>query len=170
MADTIVLSIDHIVKTPGVCGGEARVDGTRLPVWTLVAQLQSGATIDELLEGYAHIPLSRAQVHAVLAYYYDHQPEIDAAIQVNDRLFAEGKGQTNAVRLSISSGEAMISAGEAADLLGLSRESSQVAHLCREGKLDCQKVANRWFVSRDSVERYAQSNRSPGPKSDSTTC
>jgi hypothetical protein len=63
----------------------------------------------------------------------------------------------------------MISAGEAADLLGLSRESSQVAHLCREGKLDCQKVANRWFVSQDSVERYAQSNRSPGPKSDSAT-
>ncbi len=166
MADTIVLSIDHIVKTPGICDSEARVDGTRLSVWMLVSQLQSGASVDELLDGYAHIPLSRAQVYATLAYYYDNQSEIDALIQENDQLFAEGKAQIDAIRLSISSGDMMISAGEAADLLGLSRDSNQVPYLCREGKLDCKKLANRWFVSRESVERYAQSDRKPGPKSE----
>ena len=164
MADTTVLSIDHIVKTPGVCGGAARVAGTRLPVWMLISQLLAGAGVEELLDGYDHLGLSRAQVYAALAYYYDNQGEVDAAIGENEQLFREGKVQAEAIRLSVSSGTAMISAGEAADLLGLSRDSNQVSRLCRKGKLECRKVANRWFVSRDSVERYAQSSRKPGPR------
>jgi uncharacterized protein (DUF433 family) len=166
MVDTTILTIEHIVRTPGVCGGEARIDGTRLPVWMLVAQIQSGATPDDLLAGYAHLALSRAQLYAALSYYYDHQPEIDRLIEANDQAFAEGQRETQSIRQSIAAGADLITAGEAADLLGLSRESYQVAHLCRDGILDCQKIANRWFITRESVTRYAESDRRPGPKSD----
>ena len=166
MVDTTIHTIKHIVRTPGICGGNARIDGTRLPVWQIVAQLQTGATPDDLLAGYAHLPLDHAQFYAALSYYYDHQSEIDRLIEANDQRFSEGKGETNTIRQSLAAGADLITAGEAADLLGLSRESYQVANLCRDGVLDCQKIANRWFVTRESVARYAESDRRPGPKAD----
>ena len=38
--------------TPGVCGGQARIRNTRIPVWTLVAYRQQGAPDEELLANY----------------------------------------------------------------------------------------------------------------------
>lgn len=164
MVSTQVMVISHIVKTPGVCGGAARIADTRLTVHSIVGQIRGGATIDDLLEGYAHIPLTQAQIHAALAYYYDNQDEIDGLLLEEDRLFDEGREAAAEIRMAASTGERFITAREAAEMLGLSPQSSQVAHLCREGALDGKKAANRWFVSLASVERYAKSNRTPGPK------
>ena len=44
----------------------------------LVAQHRAGADVDELQNFYPQ--LSRSQLHSALAYYYDHQEEIDRAI------------------------------------------------------------------------------------------
>jgi uncharacterized protein (DUF433 family) len=41
-----------IVKTPGVCGGAARVDGTPIPVWQLVEERDLGASEARLLNSY----------------------------------------------------------------------------------------------------------------------
>lgn len=164
MADTVVLTIKHIVKTEGRCSGNPRIDGTRLTVHWIVGQLQGGATIDDLLEGYAHIPLTRAQIHAALAYYYDHQAEIKDLMAAEDAAFEEIKRENAEIRAALSTGERFITAADAAKRLDLSPGSQQVAHLCREGKLDCRKVANRWFVTLASVDAYAASNRNPGPK------
>jgi uncharacterized protein (DUF433 family) len=164
MTDTVVLGIDHIVKTEGVCSGDPRIAGTRLTVHSIIGQLQSGATIDDLLDGYAHIPLTRAQIHAALAYYYDHQQEIDDLLAAEDAAFQEAIREAEEVRAALSTGERFITAADAAKRLDLSPGSQQVAHLCREGKLDCKKVANRWFVTLASVDAYAASNRNPGPK------
>jgi Protein of unknown function (DUF433) len=38
-----------VQRTPGVCGGNARLRNTRIPVWTLVAFRQEGMTEEELL-------------------------------------------------------------------------------------------------------------------------
>jgi hypothetical protein len=130
----------------------------------LVAQLQSGASVDDLVAGYSHAALSRAQVYAALAYYYDHAAEVEALIQTNDQMFESGKREVEAIRAALAAGEDLIPAAEAAAMLGLSPESNQVAHLCRGGKLDGRKVANRWFVRLSSVEEYAHSSRKPGPK------
>ena len=59
--------------------GVARIDGTRMKVEHIVKEKMSGsATPDQLHEAYPHLTL--AQIHAALAYYYDHQAEMDAEI------------------------------------------------------------------------------------------
>jgi len=47
-----------IEKTPGVCGGEARIFRTRIPVWLLVRQNQLGISEADILTGH---PTLRAE-------------------------------------------------------------------------------------------------------------
>jgi uncharacterized protein (DUF433 family) len=70
----------HIVKTPGVRGGKARIDGTRICVVDLVWLQQAGKTPAEMQEYYSDRPLTLAEVHSALAYYYDYPDEIEAAM------------------------------------------------------------------------------------------
>ena len=164
MVSTTVMSINYIVKTPGVCGGQARIADTRLAVYSIIGQIKSGASIDNLLEGYAHLPLTQAQIYAALAYYYDHQGEVDALIDDSNHVYDQTKREIEEAHHYLDSDERWITAKEAAEHLGLSAQSSQIAHLCEEAKLTCKKIANRWFISAESVEQYAASNRKPGPK------
>ena len=69
----------HIVKTPGTCGGRARVDGTRLAVWHVVDLHLSGRTPEEILTAYPH--LAPAALFSALSYYYDHKDEVDADLE-----------------------------------------------------------------------------------------
>jgi uncharacterized protein (DUF433 family) len=77
----------HIEKTPGVCGGKACIDGTRIRVLDIVGLRQRGFEPEEMLNMYA-VPLSLAQVHAALAYYYDHPDEIETSIREGRKLVA----------------------------------------------------------------------------------
>jgi uncharacterized protein (DUF433 family) len=75
MTDTIV-GINYIVKTPGNLGGRARIAGRRIGVSDVVnLHIRLGAPLDEVASAY---DLTMAQIHAALAYYYDHPQEIDA--------------------------------------------------------------------------------------------
>lgn len=66
----------HITSTPGTRGGKPRIVGRRITVSDVATWfLQMGQTVDEIVVDY---DLSHAQVHAALAYYYDHRAEIDA--------------------------------------------------------------------------------------------
>jgi uncharacterized protein (DUF433 family) len=75
----------HITKVPGVCGGRPAIDDTRVRVLNIVYLHKQGYTPEKMLEEY---PLTLAQVHAALAYYYDHQDEIEGYIQ-EDRAWGE---------------------------------------------------------------------------------
>ena len=76
-----------ITKTPGVCGGKARLDGHRVRVQDIVMDYEwNGLSPDEICQQYPSITL--AQVHAALSYYYDHRDEIQADI-ASDRLAVE---------------------------------------------------------------------------------
>jgi uncharacterized protein (DUF433 family) len=68
----------YIVRTPGIRGGEARVDGTRIGVHDVIGLLQNGEDIDSVLRELP--PLTRAQVYECLAYYEDHRAAIDLLI------------------------------------------------------------------------------------------
>ncbi len=60
--------------------GVARIDRTRLKVIHVVEAWKAGAsTPKKLRQSFPH--LSMAQVHAALAYYYDHETEIEAEIE-----------------------------------------------------------------------------------------
>ena len=75
----VVQSIDLITKNPAVRGGRPCIAGTGLRVTDLVmANLFHGRTPDEIAADYE---LSLAQVHAALAYYYQHKGELDEDIR-----------------------------------------------------------------------------------------
>ena len=92
MSDVTVLSIDMIVSNPGIRSGRPIIAGTRMAVQDIaIGFTVKGYTVDDLLTHYPH--LNRAQVHAALAYYYDHQAEIDAQIEADDEFARTAKAQ-----------------------------------------------------------------------------
>ena len=78
---------DRITKTPGVCGGKACIAGHRVRVLDVVVWHEhQGMSPDEIV---SHTPvLTLADVHAALAYYFDHLDEIQREMQA-ERTYAE---------------------------------------------------------------------------------
>jgi uncharacterized protein (DUF433 family) len=71
----------HIVRTPGMVGGESRVDGHRIRVRDIVAARDLGGLTPEEIAANVYPELTLAQVYSALAYYEDHRDEIDQAMQ-----------------------------------------------------------------------------------------
>lgn len=72
----------NIESTPGVCGGEASITRTRIPVWLLVQARRLGTTEAELLSSY---PTLRAEdLASAWAYNRLHTEEIDRNIAENE--------------------------------------------------------------------------------------
>jgi uncharacterized protein (DUF433 family) len=86
-----VLSINLIVSNPNVRGGRPVIAGTEIRVTDIVTAMffQKG-TVDDIAGWYK---LSLAQVHAALAYYYEHKAEIDQDIKQQADLFEEYKAK-----------------------------------------------------------------------------
>src|SRR5438046_6317346 len=82
----------RIVSTPGTCGGRPRIDGHRITVEDVAIWHERLAmSPDEIVSAYPSITLS--DVHAALAYYYEHRDQIDAAIRDGEALVAQIKAQ-----------------------------------------------------------------------------
>ncbi|KYC44212.1 hypothetical protein WA1_01230 [Scytonema hofmannii PCC 7110] len=64
--------------TPGVCGGQARIRNTRIPVWTLVAYRQQGSPDEELLANYPG--LTAHDLSAAWDYYEQNREQVDREI------------------------------------------------------------------------------------------
>jgi uncharacterized protein (DUF433 family) len=79
----------HISKRAGVCGGRACIEGTRVRVMDIVALHSRGCTIEEMLGHFNSRPLTRTEVYSALAYYHDHQDEIEASFAAEERVEAE---------------------------------------------------------------------------------
>lgn len=69
----------YITKTPGIRGGNARIENTRIGVHDVIGLLQNGETIDSLIAN-CFPDLTRAQVYECLAYYEDHRDEINLLV------------------------------------------------------------------------------------------
>ena len=68
--------MQHITKTPGVCGGRACIAGHRIRVIDIVAWHEMrGHSPDQIVDMFPGITL--ADVHAALAYYFDNRQEIE---------------------------------------------------------------------------------------------
>src|SRR5438034_572147 len=84
----------HIEITPGICGGKPRIAGHRITVQNIaIWHDRLGKSADEIA---AEHDLTLADVHAGLAYYFDHRAEIDQSI-------AEGEEFVEALRQRTSS-------------------------------------------------------------------
>lgn len=62
-----------IVKTPGTCGGVARIDGTRIAVW-LIVSLKKSQTDEQILYSYPHI--TQKDIVDCMRYYRKNIKEI----------------------------------------------------------------------------------------------
>jgi uncharacterized protein (DUF433 family) len=78
MATAAKIVYSHITKHPGIRGGKACMDQTRICVNNVVFLHKDGKTPEEILV--EHPDLNLAQVHAALTYYYDHVDEIEAEL------------------------------------------------------------------------------------------
>ena len=72
---------ERISKTPGVCGGDACIRGTRITVWGLVEWRRMGKSDDWILAGIQN--LTREDLQAAWGYAAAHPEEIDQAIRLN---------------------------------------------------------------------------------------
>ena len=71
-----------VSKTAGIQGGEACIDGTRIPVWILVNYRRLGGSDSDLLRDYPS--LTTADLEAAWEYAAAHADEIDRAIRENE--------------------------------------------------------------------------------------
>lgn len=76
------MNIQHIVQDESRLGGKPYIAGTRMSVQQIVL-LHRDWSIEKIA---GEFDLSHAQIHAALAYYYDHQSEIDEQIKTDDDL------------------------------------------------------------------------------------
>jgi uncharacterized protein (DUF433 family) len=79
-------TIEHIVAVPGVRGGVPHIAGTRMAVSDIaLLHLKLGKSVAEIAAEY---DLSLGSVHAALAYYFDHQADIDARLAEDEAYIA----------------------------------------------------------------------------------
>ena len=82
----------HIVMTPDVCGGKPRIAGHRIRVQDVyVWHEKMGYSPEEIVARWPQLSLSK--VYAALAYYFDHQDEIQQHIRDAEMLVEEMKNR-----------------------------------------------------------------------------
>ena len=83
----------HIEISPGIAGGKPRISGHRITVQNIaIWHERLGMTADEIASEY---DLTLADVHAALAYYFDHREEIDKSIMEGNAFIEALRGQTS---------------------------------------------------------------------------
>ena len=58
--------VDRITADPAICGGQACIQGTRVPVHVILDFLAAGNTVEEILDEYPQ--LTREDVLAAIEY------------------------------------------------------------------------------------------------------
>jgi uncharacterized protein (DUF433 family) len=72
----------HIEVSPDVRNGRPRIAGRRITVDDIVIMHRRlGQSVEEIAGKY---DVTLADVHAALAYYYDHQADVDRLIETDD--------------------------------------------------------------------------------------
>ena len=79
------LAYPHISVTPGVRGGRPCIAETRITVMDIVGLERKGVSPEEMRTWFSSRPLTLAEVHAALTYYYDHKDEVDACFAEDEK-------------------------------------------------------------------------------------
>jgi uncharacterized protein (DUF433 family) len=81
----------HIETTAGVRGGKPCIAGTRIAVVDIVLAHQQGLKPEELVDHFSSRPLALAEIHAALAYHYDHPEELEQHLRDSERAVQEAE-------------------------------------------------------------------------------
>ncbi|MBN1121108.1 MAG: DUF433 domain-containing protein [Anaerolineae bacterium] len=153
IGDVIVTPV-QIVETPDVLGGKPRIEGRRISVEHVIGHVvYQQWSFDQMQEAF---DLRPAEIHAALAYYYDHRETIDRAIAEEDEAWEAVEPYEEAFD---SLGQ-FLSTAEAAGRLGISERRVRV--LIEEGRLPAQKIGHQWIIRPDDLERDEVAKRRPG--------
>ncbi len=68
-----------LVQSPKVCGGQLRIEGTRITVNQIVIWYKQGYNPEEITEMYPH--LTPAQVYTALAYYHANRDLVENSLE-----------------------------------------------------------------------------------------
>lgn len=104
----------HIESRPGVCGARPCIAGTRIRVLDIYVWYElHGRTPEQIVSDFPH--LSLADVHAALAYYFDHREEIQQELRDDEATVAcmkaeRGPGILDRLRAKLA-GDDSISSG-----------------------------------------------------------
>jgi len=93
-------TIQHIEVDPNKCGGKPCVAGTRIRVWDIhVWHNLRGQSPEQIISDFPQ--LSLADVHAALAYYFDHREEIQRQAQEDDEFVARMKREQGVTKFDL---------------------------------------------------------------------
>lgn len=88
----MLVQVEHVVETPGTCGGRPRIAGHRIRVQDIsIWHTRMGMSAGRIA---ADFNLTLAEVHAALAYYFDHCSEINAMIEQDEKFAEEMKAKS----------------------------------------------------------------------------
>jgi uncharacterized protein (DUF433 family) len=83
-------TIQHIEVNPNKCGGKPCIAGTRIRVWDIhVWHHLRGQSPEQIVADFPQLTL--ADVHAALAYYFDHREEIQRQAEEDEKFVEEMK-------------------------------------------------------------------------------
>lgn len=77
-SDTDVL----VAKQADICGGDARIVGTRVPIWAIIKYVQLGLSDEGIVENFP--TLTKYDLEIARKYYKGHRAEIDQQIKMQD--------------------------------------------------------------------------------------
>jgi uncharacterized protein (DUF433 family) len=75
-----------LVRSPDVCDGRLRIEGTRITVNQVVVWYKQGYSPEEIADQYPQLTL--AQVYAALTFYHANKKEVEADL-TNEKLEAD---------------------------------------------------------------------------------
>lgn len=82
----------HLEATAGVCGGKPRIAASRITVKDVVLiHLKMGQPLAQIAGTY-NVPMGA--LHEAMAYYYDHQEEVDRMVD-EDEAYVEALKREN---------------------------------------------------------------------------
>jgi uncharacterized protein (DUF433 family) len=93
-------TVQHIEINPNRCGGKPCVAGTRIRVWDIhIWHHLRGKAPEEIVTEFPQ--LSLADVHAALAYYFDHREEIERQVKEDEECVAEMKREQGVTKFDL---------------------------------------------------------------------
>jgi excisionase family DNA binding protein len=160
MAQTSVVGTNYIVKTPGVLGGEPRIDGKRVSVSMLIElYLNQDTPVDEIVSAF---PVTPSEVFSALAYYYDHQAEIDDILarqqHTEDRMIdplrqADREARAKELAHSLKELDREMTVTEVAETYGVT--APVIREAASKGWVAARKSGSTWLIKRrDAEERW----------------
>lgn len=80
-----------LARSPEVCGGRLRIDGTRITVLQIATHFLQGLGAEQIADQYPHLTLG--QVYAALAYFHANREEVEAELEAEAAEAAQLEGQ-----------------------------------------------------------------------------